>query len=200
MPTPAYGTVYILTNTVTGKFYVGATTRPLSVRLRTHWSTARRDAGHQLVHLHMHMHRKWADEDFVIEPLATASSVAELRRLETVWTFVLGAYRRDVGYNENIGTLDGPSTREARTAGIRAALACARAQGKRWGGLPSPVNAADLERVADLLDRHAAIILGVSRSYLPTLRRKHGVYLDETRKPYPFLDRDPRPGEFERED
>lgn len=90
-------TIYLLTNLVNGKYYVGQTTRTLAHRWSVHKSearTARTASGYLYKAI-----RKYGADAFVAETLATTTDIDELNRLEAVWILVLDAMNPRVGYN-----------------------------------------------------------------------------------------------------
>lgn len=92
-----YGVVYIVTNLVNGKFYVGQTKRTAGDRWSLHKADARRGS---TSYFHKAI-RKHGYDAFDVQVAATASSREELLRLERLWILATGAHRR--GYNLSTG-------------------------------------------------------------------------------------------------
>jgi|SRR5882672_3331832 len=95
-----YGTIYVITNSVNGKHYVGQTTQSLEKRWGFHVGSAK--------------FAKWAISKaikkhgkncFLIESLgSTASSQIELDGLERIWISLMGSMAKDgEGYNLTYG-------------------------------------------------------------------------------------------------
>ncbi len=90
-------TIYLLTNMVNGKYYVGQTTRTLAHRWSVHKSEARSErttSGYLYKAI-----RKHGAESFIAETLATTTDLEELNRLEKLWIIVLDSLNPLVGYN-----------------------------------------------------------------------------------------------------
>lgn len=87
--------VYVITNTVDGKQYVGKTTQSLESRWQQHLSNTRRRSGFRLYQAI----RKHGSAAFTIEAVETASDEKELVRLERMWIDKLGTSRFERGYN-----------------------------------------------------------------------------------------------------
>jgi group I intron endonuclease len=91
--------VYLITNTATGKYYVGQTVLEIQKRLRGHVREARTGTPY---HLHNAI-RKHGPESFIIELLAVANSKAALDRLERLFIVLLRASEPAFGYNLTLG-------------------------------------------------------------------------------------------------
>jgi group I intron endonuclease len=99
-------TIYLVTCTVTGKYYVGQTMRPLKVRWRVHCNAARKGV---ITHFYNAI-RKYGSEAFIIESLVDGlptKTAADL--MEKVWIVALNARDREYGYNTTSGGDDPPS-------------------------------------------------------------------------------------------
>lgn len=88
--------IYLITNTVNGKYYVGQTIKAVATRMRFHWAQAR--AARDKMRLHRAM-RKYGPDAFEWDVLATADSVEQLDLQERLWIIALDARNPDVGYN-----------------------------------------------------------------------------------------------------
>jgi hypothetical protein len=92
--------VYLVANKENGHKYVGITTGSVGKRWREHRFAARHDKGRPLYRAI----RKYGEDAFSIEVLATASSKDELKRLECEFIQSLRTYARDgSGYNLTLG-------------------------------------------------------------------------------------------------
>lgn len=92
-----YGIIYVVTNTVNGKQYVGQTTYPLEVRWCGHLKSAKEDSQCLLYR----SIRKYGTDKFTIEQIDTAESQDELDEKEIHHVARLGAYGS--GYNLTVG-------------------------------------------------------------------------------------------------
>lgn len=118
-----YGVIYRLTNTVTGKVYVGQTVMQLRKRLNAHF----RSPNCRLLAFSLKKHGR---QSFVLDTLATAYSRQELNALETEWIVRLGANVRTFGYNLSTGG-DGKVFSDESRQRLSAA------HKKRWGNTES---------------------------------------------------------------
>jgi group I intron endonuclease len=92
--------VYLITNEIDGKYYVGQTIRTLSVRWHNHRS------GVKLVGTKIRLYnamRKYGVENFSIRVLAEATSREQLNYLEQLWIICLQSNNSLLGYNEHLG-------------------------------------------------------------------------------------------------
>lgn len=115
-PRPAHnngaaGLVYLVTNTKTGKRYIGVTMAALSQRWKQHIEKSLSGKKVSTLSLHHDMKVHGID-NFTIDVIAEASSVGELNDLEVQFVKKYGTLRPN-GYNLNVG---GAGT---RTKGIR---------------------------------------------------------------------------------
>lgn len=94
-----YGIIYVITNTVNGKQYVGKTVEGLIRRWARHISYAIHGHTNMLIHRAI---RKYGKESFIIEAIATANSHLELVALEKT---LINRYKTLVpaGYNLTAG-------------------------------------------------------------------------------------------------
>lgn len=90
---------YRITNTVSGKFYIGITSRGLRGRFNNHWAEAC-NGSKTILHRAM---RKYGKGAFEIEPVAIADSWDELLMLERGLIYEFRATDRKVGYNLTAG-------------------------------------------------------------------------------------------------
>src|SRR5208282_4068973 len=91
--------IYLATNSVNGKIYVGKTVLPLARRWQNHLYQVRRGCGY---YFHRAI-RKYGVENFSLQVLETAISIEELIALEKYWIATLGSNSSTVGYNETKG-------------------------------------------------------------------------------------------------
>lgn len=106
--------VYMVTSTITGKRYVGITSRTVGQRWKRHCLDAKRGIG---FHLHAAI-RKYGEEQFVVEVLSTAQSLEEACQMECAAIARHGTFG-ERGYNLTIGGEGGMGavrTREMRKA------------------------------------------------------------------------------------
>ena len=90
--------VYLVTNTVNGKQYIGQTTQPVATRWSQHVHESRR------AHLPLYAAiRKYGCESFVLSVLDTAVSQEELNQKEKDFIEAYNTLDRDFGYNLHEG-------------------------------------------------------------------------------------------------
>lgn len=106
--------VYIITNNITNKQYVGITTRSISERWRSHISVANGTSnGHMKITSSL---RKYGKENFSVSQLDTASTIEELNEKEQYWISKLNT-RTPNGYNITSGgryCKRGPMSKETK--------------------------------------------------------------------------------------
>lgn len=91
--------VYRFTNLINGKVYIGQTVKPLKVRRHLHdWSI--RKGRKQAIHFAI---AKYGWENFRIETLYAAKSIAELNAMETFFIILHQSHLPENGYNRNRG-------------------------------------------------------------------------------------------------
>lgn len=90
--------IYVITNTVSFKTYVGQTNRSISIRFREHYSTKPKYS--YLLHRAL---RKYGKENFSVELLSVAKSQKEADILEKLWIVTLGSHKSIWGYNISFG-------------------------------------------------------------------------------------------------
>lgn len=79
-----YGVVYLITNLVNGKYYVGQTIQSLKQRFRVH-------ANHPSTYIAKAI-RKYGRDNFLIETLCQAHNADELDRMESLWIIALASH------------------------------------------------------------------------------------------------------------
>lgn len=94
-------TVYLLTNAISGKIYVGYTKGTPEWRFSLHVRAAK-EARRHTYHLALAI-RKYGPASFIVCPLAEAGSEIEAKRLEVEHIARLRANDRAVGYNMTLG-------------------------------------------------------------------------------------------------
>jgi len=111
--------IYLITNTVNGKYYVGQTVNAIAGRWRGHKSAARRsdirDGDCKILNRAIN---KYGRKAFIVEQLTEALSAEQLNELEQLWIWALDATNKKVGYNQTFG---GAGCRA--TAPVRARIA-----------------------------------------------------------------------------
>ena len=88
--------VYLITNLVNSKRYVGATTRTLRQRFQEHVRGSRRERCRQVIQCAI---KKHGVENFTIIKLQDCETLEELERLETFWIRELHTLVEQHGYN-----------------------------------------------------------------------------------------------------
>ena len=99
------GYIYKITNTVSGKCYIGETAKDdPEIRWNQHKATIRRGVGCPALRDAVN---KYGIENFSIEVIDTADSIEELNELEVYWIEKLNARDKNVGYNLMTGGKSG---------------------------------------------------------------------------------------------
>jgi group I intron endonuclease len=91
--------VYLITNLINGKYYVGRTKRSLSDRWYQHIHCGSIENDY-LLHRAI---KKYGIENFVIEVIGIVSTIEEMIDLEQLWILFLRSYDRSIGYNMTYG-------------------------------------------------------------------------------------------------
>src|SRR5271170_5866256 len=91
--------IYLITNKVNGKRYIGQTVQILKKRWSGHLSTARRGRGLALYHAI----RKYGEEAFEISPLAVCRSKAAMDAAERWFIRMYESNNPEFGYNLSTG-------------------------------------------------------------------------------------------------
>jgi group I intron endonuclease len=107
-----YGIIYLLTNTVNGKIYVGQTKRRLDQRWRGHVSKAKHTK--ELAPIVCAI-RKYGAEVFTQKVLCVAHNKIQLDKLEENYTILLQANQPNIGYNIAVGACIKGEPRERAT-------------------------------------------------------------------------------------
>jgi len=103
--------VYIITNKVNGKKYVGMTSRSVDIRWAEHISCARQNRRDSAIYNAI---RKYGADSFTVEQVEQAETQLEILRLETEWILKLNTIDKEIGYNLTSGGIapsPGPETR-----------------------------------------------------------------------------------------
>ena len=88
-----FGFIYCVTNTISGKCYVGQTSRSIELRWRQHCVTKSQSS------VLSKAIRKYGEKAFLIDELDTAESRAELNAKEVFYIKLIGARKPHIGYN-----------------------------------------------------------------------------------------------------
>lgn len=121
------GFIYLITNTVNDKCYVGQTSQTPERRLIEHLSKATRGST-GCRHLYNAI-RKYGSDSFRVVQIAKAQSQEDLDRLEILWIAILNSTDKSVGYNITSGGNVEAFTEESR-------LRMREAQKKRHANSP----------------------------------------------------------------
>lgn len=106
-----YGVVYLLTNLVNGKIYVGQTVN-LKARIGN-YRRCDRD-GYAITRPIELAIKKYGWGNFICEQIATASSDEHLNKVETLWIICLQSAVAKIGYNRTLGGNNAPCSEETR--------------------------------------------------------------------------------------
>jgi group I intron endonuclease len=96
--------IYLVTNTVNGKIYVGKTVETMDRRWTKHMTSAKRRSNYPF---HRAI-RKYGTSAFTLQVIATAETDEQLRELEIYWIRELRSNDPAIGYNMTKGG-DGPA-------------------------------------------------------------------------------------------
>jgi group I intron endonuclease len=102
--------VYLATNLVTLKFYVGKTSRTVEERWKEHQDDARYGADK---HFHRSI-RKYGADNFDIQIIGEVGTAEEASNLERIWILLVESYKPEFGYNMTFGGEGMRSTEEVR--------------------------------------------------------------------------------------
>jgi group I intron endonuclease len=104
--------LYLITNSVNQKVYIGQTVRSLKARWRSHLS-ASKEARVKDVYFYRAIN-KYGPAAFTMEELAQTESKVEIDRLEKFWIGFCLSFQKDKGYNTTFGGEGGRQTPEVR--------------------------------------------------------------------------------------
>lgn len=135
MNVPAYGRVYLITNLVTGKLYVGQTMKSVAQRWRAHVHATGNKRRLQPITAAI---RKYGPDAFVIEELEVCADRATLNDAELRWATNLDTFA-PVGYNLRAGEGTG-SVSDVSRQKLRALMTDERREALRqlWRGRRLP--------------------------------------------------------------
>jgi group I intron endonuclease len=119
--------IYLITNKVNGKVYVGKTTKTLAHRWKEH-KTAAKNGGHTIIQAAI---RKYGDENFEIRELVQAKTLEELSTLEKTHIQLYRATDSTVGYNMTPGG-DGGTCKGFRVLDVKQRKRLSRISKKLW--------------------------------------------------------------------
>lgn len=94
--------IYLITNEVTGKYYVGQTSKTIKNRFRGHLSSAKANKATGCRRLNNSI-RKYGPGAFSTQQLATADTTEAGNTLETLWIMCLDSTNPSTGYNLTLG-------------------------------------------------------------------------------------------------
>lgn len=102
-------TIYLVTNLVNNKVYVGQTRQKTSVR----WTRHQQDSAKGMDLRFYRAIRKYGVEKFDLQEIAVAGSQEQANNLEKLWILCLRATEKEFGYNGTFGGEGGKMTAEA---------------------------------------------------------------------------------------
>src|SRR5271156_1290667 len=91
--------IYLITNQLNGKVYIGQTSRTVNQRWRNHISCAKRGEDHYLYRAV----RKYGPTAFDVQEVAKLETKEQADSMERLWITVLRASDRNFGYNGSLG-------------------------------------------------------------------------------------------------
>jgi group I intron endonuclease len=137
------GTVYLITNKVNGKYYVGQTIQPLRHRYTYHLASALNGKGCRALGNAI---RKYGKTHFNCTILAECGSHDELDQLERAWIVALDARNPEIGYNCTIGGECGTrGAKHSEASRLKRSLYM-KGNTRRSGGFQSPETKAKIRR------------------------------------------------------
>ena len=107
-----YGKIYLITNLVNGKQYVGQTTFSLRVRFQRHLNNARHP-GKKDAYFYRAL-RKYGKHNFEISLLCSCGSKSELDLMEDLYIALYDTLNSEVGYNCRRGGANGKFSEESK--------------------------------------------------------------------------------------
>lgn len=107
--------IYLITNRITGKYYVGKTTRTIQKRWNQHIYCSNRPdiKGVQSPYLYNSI-RKHGPDNFKIETLCECPNELSLNAAEKFFIWITGSSKRSLGYNGTLGGDGGIPTEATR--------------------------------------------------------------------------------------
>lgn len=102
-----YGIIYLITNKVNGKIYVGQTTKSSSERWKQHCVSSNCKKLHSAI-------KKYGVDSFTISEIYTSFSKEDLDNQEIYWISHLNAMDKNFGYNLKSGGSNGINSEEVR--------------------------------------------------------------------------------------
>jgi group I intron endonuclease len=104
--------IYLITNKVNGKIYVGQTESTIEERFKNHvWSREKQDYFHAAI-------RKYGKDAFVVQELGQYETLEETNNAESLWILLLRSYDNSIGYNTTFGGKNGGKPTEETRAKI----------------------------------------------------------------------------------
>lgn len=106
--------IYLITNKVNGKIYVGQTESTIEERFKNHvWSREKQDYFHAAI-------RKCGKDAFVVQELGQYETLEETNNAESLWILLLRSFDNSIGYNTTFGGQNGGKPTEETKAKIGA--------------------------------------------------------------------------------
>ncbi len=96
--------IYVITNNINSKQYVGLTTRPIKERFQEHCRSNRKTTISKAI-------QKYGKDNFTIEEIDSCENITDLRKKEALWILHKNTYLK--GYNETLGGEDQPMFHES---------------------------------------------------------------------------------------
>lgn len=183
--------VYLITNTITEKWYVGKTGNTVWDRWTDHKSNARRGVN---TYLYRSI-RKHGEENFRVQTVATIDSEDEANNLERLWILLLKSYDENFGYNLTFGG-DGVRVTEATRAKLSRSHTGKKLSEETRARLSASLKGRKLspEHVQKISDRCKGVPL--SEEHKKKLSEdKQGVYVGEN---HPMFGKNHSPGSIEK--
>jgi len=103
-------TIYLITNKVNGKVYVGQTRQTLEERWKHHCAYAKRGFNYPICKAI----RKYKPEGFTITEIATCETQEWTNYLERMWIVIKDSCSRKIGYNVRVGGDASPMSEDSK--------------------------------------------------------------------------------------
>lgn len=171
--------VYLITNIVNGKYYVGKSMYSAKYRWSQHLAMAKKRT-----YYFANAIKKYGSESFIVEELSNAETNEQLLELERLWIISLRSYDPKVGYNSTYGgegTLDTIETRKKKSLshiGKSHSTLVKIAIGKAHLGKPRPESVKDAVSRANMGNKHCVgrtLSLETRAKISESLRKRNNV-------------------------
>ncbi len=166
-PVSSYGCVYLVTNVVNGKVYVGQTIKPIQARWAGHLKKAREGTAWPL----LAAIRKYGPDAFTVAELERCAGAVELDAAEARWVAEFRSNTKAKGYN----CTSGGGSRHEFTASSKAKMSASHQARWRREGEHELQSARLRKRFQDPKARQVVSFAAVKRWADPAVREKQSI-------------------------